>query len=88
MRVDQAADLGSVLRRARKNHGLTQAEAADRIGASRAWVNRVEAGRAPRAELSLLLRYLRAVDLSLFAEPSPRTIDVSGILSTHTEAQP
>ncbi len=43
--------------KAREDLGLSQTEAARRAGVSRAWVNRLEAGRSPNPMLQKLFRY-------------------------------
>jgi HTH-type transcriptional regulator/antitoxin HipB len=64
MRVMNAADVGAVLRDARQRQGITQAQLAKSVGASRAWVVAVEAG-SPNARLDLVLRALQWVDLAM-----------------------
>lgn len=64
MRVGNATDVGAVLRDARQRQGMTQAELADSVGASRAWVVAVESG-SPNARLDLVLRALQWVDLAV-----------------------
>jgi HTH-type transcriptional regulator/antitoxin HipB len=64
MRVRTAADLGAVIRDRRKQLKLDQATFAERIGVSRQWVIEVERGH-PRAELSLVLRALDALDVQI-----------------------
>jgi len=81
MRLDLPQDVGAALRRARKERHLTQAQVAEAVGVSRDWVNRVERGRAPRAELHLLLRCMDAVGLALFADKAPDPIDVREVLA-------
>lgn len=64
MRVTNAAGLGAVLRDARRRQGMTQAELAESVGVSRAWVVAVESG-SPNARLDLVLRALQWVDLAV-----------------------
>ena len=64
MLVRTAADLGAVIRDRRKQLKLDQAGFAKRIGVSRQWVIEIEHGH-PRAELSLVLRALDALDLQI-----------------------
>lgn len=64
MRVTNAAGLGAVLRDARRHQGMTQAQLAESVGVSRAWVVAVEAG-SPNARLDLVLRALQWVDLAV-----------------------
>lgn len=85
MRVDSTEALGHLLRRGRTQRGLTQQGLADLIGASRDWVNRVERGRAPRAELELILRALISVDFVISVEESPQPIDLDALLDQQVE---
>ncbi len=64
MLVRTAADLGAVIRDRRKQLKLDQAAFAKRIGVSRQWVIEIERGH-PRAELSLVLRALDALELQI-----------------------
>lgn len=64
MRVTNAADVGALLRDARQRQGMTQAQLADSVGTSRAWVVAVESG-SPNARLDLVLRALQWVDLAV-----------------------
>jgi HTH-type transcriptional regulator/antitoxin HipB len=64
MRVTNAAGLGAVLRDARRRQGMTQAQLAESVGVSRAWVVAVESG-SPNARLDLVLRALQWVDLAV-----------------------
>ena len=62
MQVRTARELGAAVRAARREQGLTQAELAGRIGATRAWVGAFESGK-PTAELGLALRAIDALGL-------------------------
>lgn len=62
MRVASAEEVGTVLRDARRRLGMTQAQLAESLGVSRAWVVAVESG-SPNARLDLVLRALQWVDL-------------------------
>jgi len=64
MRVTNAADVGALLRDARLRQGMTQAQLAESVGTSRAWVVAVESG-SPNARLELVLRALQWVDLTV-----------------------
>ena len=68
MRVRTAEELGLTIRDRRAELGLSQAELASRIGATRYWVIAVEKGK-PRAEVGLLLAALDALDLDVLVEP-------------------
>lgn len=80
VRIDSPEALGQVLRSARRRRGLTQQELADNLGASRDWVNRVERGGAPRAELLLILRALASVGLTVSVEDVPVAPDLDAVV--------
>lgn len=62
MIATNAADLGSMLREARREKKMSQSELAAMVGVSRQWVISAEKG-APTARVDLLLIALRCVDL-------------------------
>ena len=62
--IRSAKDLGSAVRARRKALDLDQAALATQVGVSRQWIGALERGK-PGAELALVLRTLRALDLPL-----------------------
>lgn len=64
MLVRTPYDLAAVIRQARLDAGLTQAQLAEKVGVSRLWVVKFEQGKA-EAEIGLALRALRVLGLSL-----------------------
>jgi len=64
MVIRTAAELGHLVRDARMRHGLTQAQLAADVGASRKWIIDFEGGKRT-AELSLVLRTLSALHLQV-----------------------
>ena len=62
MQIRSAGELGLLIRDRRRRLSLTQAELAERIGASRHWVMGVEAGKST-VEVGLVLAALAALDL-------------------------
>jgi HTH-type transcriptional regulator/antitoxin HipB len=62
MIIRTARDLGAAVRDARLRRDWTQAELADRIGASRQWVIALERGKAT-AELGTALRAITALGM-------------------------
>ena len=64
MKIRTVSDLGLILRERRRELGLTQAELAGRIGASRQWIIRVEQGN-PRSDVGLVLKAIAALRLAL-----------------------
>jgi transcriptional regulator with XRE-family HTH domain len=70
--IRSVQELGTAIRDARLDRGLTQAELARRSGVSREWIVGVERGRRPRAELSRVLAVLSALDEPLaMGSPAP-----------------
>lgn len=70
MIVRSARDLAAAIRDARLRQGWTQAQLADRIGASRQWVIALERGK-PSAELGTALRAISALGLVADLVPAP-----------------
>lgn len=66
MRIQTPTDLGLTIRDRRKQLHLAQQTLAERVGVSRQWVVEVERGK-PRAEIGLILRVLRELDIRLDA---------------------
>ena len=64
MQVRAPSDLGQAIRQRRKQLGLDQRSLAQRVGVSRQWIVEIEKGK-PRAELGLVLRTLKALELQL-----------------------
>lgn len=82
MIVRTSRDLGAAVRDARLRRGWTQAELADRIGASRQWVIALERGKAS-AELGTALRALASLGLVADLVDAPAnqaTIDLDQLL--------
>ncbi len=70
MQVRNPRDLGAVIRGGRRARGWTQAQLAQEMGATRAWVIAIEAGKSS-ANLGLALRALAALDLVADVVPAP-----------------
>lgn len=64
MRIQTPHEIGLLVREQRRALGITQQALAERIGATREWVRRLESGK-PRTELGLTLRALTALGCSL-----------------------
>lgn len=67
MYVRTPKDIGAAIRDRRKKRGLDQAGLAALIGVSRKWIIDVEKGK-PRAEISLILKTLNALDLDIIID--------------------
>lgn len=65
MRVDNARDLGALVRDIRKRRGLSQGDLAEMVGVSRQWISGLEQGRA--GSFGLVLRTLASLDLDIEA---------------------
>lgn len=79
MGVSNAADVGAVLRDGRQRQGMTQAQLAEVVGTSRAWIVAVEAG-SPNARLDLVLRALQWVDLAVDVAPDRAGAELDRLL--------
>ena len=85
MKVGNMRDLSSSIRARRKKLGLSQAALAEKIGVRRYWVIDVEKGKST-AEVGLILRALRALDMTIHLQPRDHPkltsdIDLSDILN-------
>ena len=72
-------DLGAAIRDRRRRRGWSQRELAEKVGASRQWVNEVEKGKT-RTEIGLVLRTLDALDVTLRLDRDDRMHDEDGSL--------
>ncbi len=73
MLIRTAREVALLVKDTRRATGMTQAELAERVGASREWVRLLESGK-PRLELGLTLRALSALGITLDARaPAPRS---------------
>jgi HTH-type transcriptional regulator/antitoxin HipB len=81
MRIGNARDLGLYVRECRTAAGHSQTELAARAGVSRRWLSDLEGGKAT-AEFGLILRTLRALDLIVDIQPTPKPdgVDLDAIL--------
>ena len=70
-------DLGAAIRDHRRRRGWSQRELAEKVGASRQWVNEVEKGKT-RTEVGLVLRALDALDVALRLDRDDRAPDEDG----------
>ena len=90
MNVVSVTDLAACIKQARKKSGWTQAELADRSGVSRDWIIALEKAK-PSLELALVLRTLKALDLTLSlgnqSHPARSTdaINLDDVLNANTE---
>ena len=66
-RARTAKHIGAIIRRARRNAGLTQTELGKRIGLRQATVSKLEAGQ-PATRLSTLLDALTALGLEIIID--------------------
>lgn len=69
MRLRTPADFGAAIREKRRELGLDQATLAENVGVSRQWVVEMEKGK-PRAAMTLVLRTLEELGISLWTEES------------------
>jgi HTH-type transcriptional regulator/antitoxin HipB len=69
-RITTARELGLAIRGRRKALAMDQRTLASKVGVSRQWVSELEHGK-PRAEIALILRTLRALDLQVWVGTEP-----------------
>ena len=60
--------IGAIVRRHRRRHGLTQGQLGEKIGLRQATVSKLEAG-APATQLRTVLDALMALDLEIVIRP-------------------
>lgn len=87
MIIRSSKDLGAAVKASRKAQGLDQGSLAAKVGVSRQWIGGLEQGKQG-AELALVLRTLRALDMPLsIGEPlAPRqgdsgSVDIDAIVA-------
>ncbi|MDR3068667.1 MAG: helix-turn-helix domain-containing protein [Cellulomonas sp.] len=68
--VSSAATLGAVVRQARTDQGLSQAELAQDAKVGRQWLVALEAGDKASAPLDMVLRVLRELGLTVTLDPT------------------
>ncbi len=90
MFIRTTREVGLLVRDRRRALGITQAELAERVGASREWIRLLESGK-PRLELGLTLRALTALGIALNAEfdapPSQQAAAVSSPTNRRTRTR-
>ena len=67
MILQSAKDVGALVRDRRTELGLSQLQLAEKVGVSRVWLVQFEGGK-PTAQLGLVLRTLRELQIPLKAE--------------------
>lgn len=81
--IQTSKALGSAVRRARKDRGLSQVELAARAGVGRPWLSELETGKRT-AEMGRALSVLSALDLAVtfvpVAGPDASTVDLGQII--------
>ena len=87
MLIRTAHEIGILARERRRALRITQAELAERVGASREWVRLLESGK-PRLELGLTLRALTALGIALDAQIADSALVVLGAPGPSQPAAP
>lgn len=70
MQARTSRDLGAVIRAQRRERGWTQAQLAEAVGVTRAWVIAIERGKSS-VDLGLVLRTLATLGLVADVVPTP-----------------
>ncbi len=74
VQVRTAREVGALIKERRRSIPLTQAQLAERVGVTRAWVIAIEQGKST-AELNLVLRTFWALGLVADVVPAPVLIN-------------
>nr|WP_269202069.1 helix-turn-helix domain-containing protein [Bifidobacterium choloepi] len=74
--------MGQIVRDARKQEGLTQQQLADKIGADRTWINRLEKGLLMNPGMNRLFDVFETLHLAMFL----RRDDAAGIPAANMPA--
>jgi y4mF family transcriptional regulator len=69
MFVRTTREIGALVHERRREIGLTQAQLAEHVGASREWIRLLESGRR-RLDLGRTLRALHVLGIALDAQPA------------------
>lgn len=85
MLINDLVELGELIRRRRTDHGLSQNELADKVGATRQWVSRLEKGKN-EIGTARLLAVLNTLELNLEIRP-PRLESAEMAINKGTRAQ-
>ena len=75
-RISRPEDIGAVLVGYRKDHVLTQAELAEKLGVSARWLSHMENGKQT-VQLGLVLRVFNELSIVLTATPEADTSKTS-----------
>ena len=95
MWAQSAAEIGKIVAAARRHHKLTQAQLAQAIGSTQAWVSEVEQGKET-AQIGKVLRALSHLGVRLrtgvvpwsagkSSAPAPKGVSLSDIISAHSD---
>ena len=98
MWAQSAAEVGKIVATARRHHKLTQAELAQAVGTTQAWISEVEKGKET-AQIGKVLRLLSHLGVRLQTGVAPWSarsgrptvpgrdgISLGGIIAAHTRA--
>jgi y4mF family transcriptional regulator len=94
MWAHSVAEIGKIIATARRHHRLTQAELAQAVGATQAWVSEVEQGKET-AQIGKVLRVLSHLGVRLqtgvvpwrapkSATAAPEGVSLSDVIAAHT----
>src|SRR3981081_2695168 len=95
MWAQSTAEIGKIIAAARRHHKLTQAELAQAIGSTQAWVSAGEPGN-DTAQIGEVLRALSHLGVRLqtgvvpwsaakSATPEPNSVSLSDIITAHSD---
>lgn len=94
MIIKSAKEFGALVRSEREKRRWNQSQLAERVGVSLPWISQFERGK-PTAQIDLVLKTLKALDIPLWAGDPPKTsgpkasvINLDELLGSEPESMP
>ncbi len=94
MIIKSAKEFGALVRSEREKRRWNQSQLAERVGVSLPWISQFERGK-PTAQIDLVLKTLKALDIPLWAGDPPKTsgpkasvINLDELLGSQPESMP
>jgi HTH-type transcriptional regulator/antitoxin HipB len=92
--IKSAKEFGALVRSEREKRRWNQSQLAERVGVSLPWISQFERGK-PTAQIDLVLKTLKALDIPLWAGDPPKTsgpkasvINLDELLGSQPESMP
>ena len=77
MIIKSANEFGALVRSEREKRRWNQSQLAERVGVSLPWISQFERGK-PTAQIDLVLKTLKALDIQLWAGEPPKSSGLKG----------